>query len=61
MKLFSRFLNETGPSVEWSKIEPLPPGTVSADKETDGRTDRQTDRWTDRQINDLYKCTGTQV
>lgn len=28
-KLFGRFINETGPSVEWDKIQRLPDGAVS--------------------------------
>lgn len=28
-KLFERFLQEEGPSVDWNKIKKLPPGAVS--------------------------------
>jgi len=28
-RLFERFLNETGPSIDWEKIERLPEGSVS--------------------------------
>ena len=29
-KLFDKFIHETGPSVEWDRIQKLPPDAVSA-------------------------------